>query len=106
MTSVSVQTALAVRANAKLISQFLVCFKTGVGQYGEDEQFIGVRIPDSRLIAKRRLANDSSIFLFESSIVFWTVPFTNIGKWLFSFSPIDIWLPAVRLAVKKRFEKN
>lgn len=53
MTSVSVQTALAARANAKLIPQFLRFFKTGVGEYGEGDQFIGVRVPDSRLIAKR-----------------------------------------------------
>ena len=55
MTSASVQKALAARANAKLIPQFLRFFKSGVGGYGEGDQFIGVRVPDSRLIAKRFL---------------------------------------------------
>jgi len=42
--------AVASRDDSKFLSGF---FKTGPGQYGEGDLFIGVRVPDTRAIARR-----------------------------------------------------
>jgi len=42
--------AVASRDDSKFLSGF---FKTGPGQYGEGDVFIGVRVPDTRAIARR-----------------------------------------------------
>ena len=53
LTAASVQeelAAVASRDDAKFLSGF---FKTGPGQYGEGDVFLGVRVPDTRIVARR-----------------------------------------------------
>ncbi|MEL6195459.1 MAG: DNA alkylation repair protein [Myxococcota bacterium] len=59
--------ALASKARAKTSVSF---FKTGPGQYGEDDQFIGVTVPNIRKIARglRRLALDETAKLLTSAV--------------------------------------
>ncbi|CAF1088625.1 unnamed protein product [Rotaria sordida] len=52
-TAESVEVALAEQANPKKISTYQRFFKTGEGEYGEGDVFIGVRVPDNRIVAKR-----------------------------------------------------
>ena len=52
-TAESVQSALAEQANPKNIPVLQRFFKTGPGEYGEGDIFIGVRVPANRLVAKR-----------------------------------------------------
>lgn len=40
----------AIASNARFMARF---FKTGAGQYGEGDRFIGVSVPNTRLVAKR-----------------------------------------------------
>lgn len=54
-TAEAVQAALAEQANPKNISTLQRFFKTGKGEYGEGDVFIGVRVPANRIIAKRFL---------------------------------------------------
>ena len=54
-TARAVQLALAEQANAKNIPVLQRFFKTGPGEYGEGDVFIGVRVPANRLVAKRFL---------------------------------------------------
>ena len=52
LTAASVQkelAAVASRSDAEFLAKY---FKTGPGEYGEGDLFIGVRVPDSRAIAK------------------------------------------------------
>ena len=53
LTAASVQeelAAVASRDDAEFLSGF---FKTGPGQYGEGDVFLGVRVPDTRIVARR-----------------------------------------------------
>ena len=53
LTAASVQeelAAVASRDDAKFLSGF---FKTGPGQYGEGDVILGVRVPDTRIVARR-----------------------------------------------------
>ena len=54
-TAETVQSALAEQANPKQIPALQRFFKTNVGEYGEGDIFIGVRVPANRLVAKRFL---------------------------------------------------
>jgi 3-methyladenine DNA glycosylase AlkD len=51
-TAASVQKDLAAFARLNRVSDYLRFFKAGPGEYGEGDEFIGVRVPDSREIAK------------------------------------------------------
>jgi 3-methyladenine DNA glycosylase AlkD len=51
-TAASVQKDLAAFARLNRVSDYLRFFKTGPGEYGEGDEFIGVRVPDSREVAK------------------------------------------------------
>jgi 3-methyladenine DNA glycosylase AlkD len=52
-TAEAVQAALAEQANPKAVPSFQRFCKTGVGEYGEGDIFIGVRVPANRIVAKR-----------------------------------------------------
>jgi 3-methyladenine DNA glycosylase AlkD len=52
-TAEAVQTALAEQANPKTIPTLQRFFKTGEGEYGAGDRFIGVRVPANRIVAKR-----------------------------------------------------
>lgn len=52
LTAASVQEALATVASKKDAELLARYFKTGPGGYGEGDKFIGVRVPESRRIAK------------------------------------------------------
>lgn len=47
-----IQEALSACAQADKVEVYLRFFKTGKGEYGEGDQFIGVTVPDQRAIAK------------------------------------------------------
>lgn len=49
----TIQDALRVRARADKVAVYKRFFKTGPGEYGEGDQFIGVTMPDIRNIAKQ-----------------------------------------------------
>lgn len=51
-TAASVKKDLAAFARLNRVSDYLRFFKTGPGEYGEGDEFIGVRVPDSRSVAK------------------------------------------------------
>ena len=51
-TAASVRKDLAAFARLNRVSDYLRFFKTGPGEYGEGDEFIGVRVPDSREVAK------------------------------------------------------
>jgi 3-methyladenine DNA glycosylase AlkD len=51
-TAASVQKELAAFARLNRVSDYLRFFKAGPGEYGEGDEFIGVRVPDSREVAK------------------------------------------------------
>lgn len=51
-TAASVQKDLAAFARLNRVSDYLRFFKAGPGEYGEGDEFIGVRVPDSREVAK------------------------------------------------------
>ena len=44
---------LRANASAEVASQALRFFKSGKGDYGEDDQFLGIRVPMLRKIARR-----------------------------------------------------
>ncbi|MEN9955681.1 MAG: hypothetical protein RLY34_488 [Actinomycetota bacterium] len=48
----SVKKDLAAFARLNRVSDYLRFFKAGPGEYGEGDEFIGVRVPDSREVAK------------------------------------------------------
>jgi len=52
-TAASVKKDLAAFARLNRVSDYLRFFKAGPGEYGEGDEFIGVRVPDSREVAKR-----------------------------------------------------
>ncbi|CAF2054122.1 unnamed protein product [Rotaria magnacalcarata] len=52
-TAEAVQAALAEKANPKNVSTLQRFFKTGTGEYGEGDIFIGVRVPANRIVAKQ-----------------------------------------------------
>ncbi|CAF0742979.1 unnamed protein product [Adineta steineri] len=52
-TAEAVQAALAEQANPKTILSSQRFFKTGKGEYGEGDIFMGVRTPANRIVAKR-----------------------------------------------------
>lgn len=70
LTSQSVQTALAAYASPKKAQASAWFFKTGPGQYGEGDQFIGVTVPEQRKVAKefRELSFDELDTLLASPI--------------------------------------
>jgi 3-methyladenine DNA glycosylase AlkD len=51
-TAASVKKDLAAFARLNRVSDYLRFFKAGPGEYGEGDEFIGVRVPDSREVAK------------------------------------------------------
>jgi len=51
-TAASVKKDLAAFARPHRVSDSLRFFKTGPGEYGEGDLFIGVSVPDSRIVAK------------------------------------------------------
>ncbi len=53
MTSTEVKNTLAKLANSKVAEQFKRFFKTGPGDYSEGDQFIGIKVPDLRKVAKQ-----------------------------------------------------
>ena len=60
MSSVElVQTELQVHSNTNRANKSQSFFKTGVGEYGEGDIFLGVSVPDQRKIAKKYI--DSSL---------------------------------------------
>lgn len=52
-TAEAVQAALAERASAERAAGSARFFKTGPGQYGEGDRFIGVTVPDTRVVVAR-----------------------------------------------------
>ncbi|CAF1633110.1 unnamed protein product [Adineta ricciae] len=52
-TAEDVKAALAEQADSKRIPVLQRFFKTGEGEYAHGDVFIGVRVPDNRLVAKR-----------------------------------------------------
>jgi hypothetical protein len=52
-TAEAVQAALAEQANPKNVLNLQRFFKTGEGEYGDGDVFIGVRVPANRIVAKR-----------------------------------------------------
>lgn len=54
-TAESVQAALKKLSNQSLITARLRFFKTGPGEYGEGDQFVGVPVPPCRSIAKHHV---------------------------------------------------
>lgn len=52
-TAASVRKDLAAFARLNRVSDYLRFFKAGPGEYGEGDEFIGVRVPDSREVAKQ-----------------------------------------------------
>lgn len=52
LTTKAVAAALAVKARAEYADAAQRFFKTGPGQYGEGDIFIGLRVPDTRLVCK------------------------------------------------------
>ena len=69
-TAEAVQAALAEQANPKNVATLQRFFKTGKGEYGEGDVFIGVRVPANRLVVKRfsTLPLDEIDLLLNSSI--------------------------------------
>lgn len=69
-TAENVQAALAEQANPKSIPVLQRFFKTGQGEYGEGDIFIGVRVPANRIVAKRflNLSLDEVNRLLKSSV--------------------------------------
>ncbi|MCS5735481.1 DNA alkylation repair protein [Herbiconiux daphne] len=70
-TAAEVEAALADIADAADAVNLRRFFKTGPGQYGEGDEFIGVRVPASRAVAKRfanRLAPAEIDALLESRV--------------------------------------
>ena len=53
LSAASVKTALAAVASSERAANLAWFFKTGPGQYGEGDRFIGVSVPQSRAVAKR-----------------------------------------------------
>jgi 3-methyladenine DNA glycosylase AlkD len=69
-TAASVRKDLAAFARLNRVSDYLRFFKTGPGEYGEGDEFIGVRVPDSREVAKahKDLPIDEMQILLDSKI--------------------------------------
>src|SRR5262245_27310073 len=53
LTAKSVQDALRKVAHPRRAISSATFFKTGPGQYGEGDIFLGIRVPDSRKVARR-----------------------------------------------------
>ncbi|MEY4262969.1 MAG: hypothetical protein RLY88_677 [Actinomycetota bacterium] len=51
-TAANVKNALAAFARPDQVFNYKWFFKTGPGEYGEGDEFIGVKVPDSRSVAK------------------------------------------------------
>ena len=51
-TARDVQRALRMKANREVAADFALFFKAGTGQYGEGDQFLGLRVPEVRAVAK------------------------------------------------------
>ncbi|MBR4721712.1 MAG: DNA alkylation repair protein [Muribaculaceae bacterium] len=58
MTNVEIWKAeLAAKAKPEKIKVFVNFFKTGKGEYGEGDKFIGLSVPDNRAVAKTKWAS-------------------------------------------------
>lgn len=77
--------AAAVPGKKEILQRF---FKTGKGEYGEGDIFIGVMVPDNRKVAQ----------------LFWDAPYGIITEML--HSPIHEFRLSGFLALVRRFEKN
>ena len=69
-TAAGVMAALAERADASDAEFLQGFFKTGAGQYGEGDVFIGVRVPQIRAVAKRfiGLSESQASVLLDSEV--------------------------------------
>ena len=68
VTAAGVKTALAAVASAERAANLGWFFKTGPGEYGEGDKFLGLRVPQTREISKRfiDLSQDQISILLDS----------------------------------------
>ena len=59
----TIQTELRARANPEKAAFFPRFFKAGPGEYGEGDQFLGITVPDCRMVARAHV--DAPIAIIE-----------------------------------------
>ena len=52
-TAQDIEQAIRAEANPDKVKTLSGFFKTGKGQYGEGDKFLGVVVPNTRIVAKR-----------------------------------------------------